>query len=77
MIADCAVSGKRGYATRREAKTARQQLPTKFKRLRVYRCGDCGSFHLGHLPLVVLTGAVPRGVYYDAVRERAHGKPDA
>lgn len=64
----CETSGKRGYWSRGDAKTARSRQ--RFEGLHIYRCADCGRFHLGHLPLLVTSGVVTRGDYYDAVRER-------
>lgn len=64
----CEVSGKRGYQSKRDARIARSQQ--KFAGLHIYRCPDCGAFHLGHLPLLVTSGVVARGDYYEQVRER-------
>lgn len=47
--------GKQRYFSFREAAAALQRLlavgrehPARLKRLRVYRCRQCGAYHLGH-----------------------------
>ncbi len=45
-------TGKIQYATRAAAKAARRALNWRGrgdKTLECYRCGDCGSYHLGRL----------------------------
>lgn len=71
QYAVCEGTGKRGYRSKKDARVARQRHPKDG--LHVYRCDGCGHFHLGHLPLLVRSGVVSRGGYYEAVRERAAG----
>lgn len=43
----CPTTGKRGYADRRAAKSARRDTD---KGMRIYLCDDCDRFHIGHVP---------------------------
>jgi hypothetical protein len=38
------------HYTLREAKSARAEMAQKGKKLRIYRCGVCDHYHLGHRP---------------------------
>lgn len=54
-------SGKRAYESRNDAKkVAGQKRRRGQARMSVYLCAECGKFHIGHLPLPVLRGDVPR-----------------
>lgn len=54
----CTLTGKRVYATRRLARTARARICTG--PLSIYRCDACEGFHLGHLPRAVVAGVQER-----------------
>jgi predicted RNA-binding Zn-ribbon protein involved in translation (DUF1610 family) len=43
-------TGKRGYEHRRDARAHRDQLRQQRERVNIYRCPQCGLFHVGHLP---------------------------
>lgn len=40
--------GKMKYVTRDEARVARRRVRGRFGTMRVYRCGWCDYYHLGH-----------------------------
>lgn len=64
---DCP-SGKVQFATRKQARRG-----AKFRavRLAAYRCGDCGWWHLGHLPERVRNGEVDKDAWLRAKGNRA------
>lgn len=52
----CPSTGKRGYATRGDARTAARQT-VKGAELDTYQCrAGCGRWHVGHLPRDVAEG---------------------
>jgi len=54
-------SGKRSYETRAAAKQAHRGNPRKKRlQLSVYECPQCGFYHLGTLPKVVVEGTKTR-----------------
>ena len=60
-------TGKRGYATKAEArKVARRRRKEGDERLMApYVCQECSHIHLGHLPKVIKQGEITRREYYD------------
>ena len=56
-VGTCPTCGKRCYGSKDEAKKAARQIHPA-SRLNVYRCGT--YWHLGHLPLAVVHGDLPR-----------------
>lgn len=56
----CTHTGKRGYASRKDARRARRELPKTTGHLTTYRCSVCERWHLGHPPAQVKTGEVAR-----------------
>jgi hypothetical protein len=59
----CETSGKRGYRSKADARVARSRQ-RGYAGLRVYRCSGCGGWHLGHLAVEVIEGAVSRAERY-------------
>lgn len=57
-------TGKRAHATRESAKAQRTRMAKVSGRMDIYRCDECGMFHLGHLPRAVREGKVSRNEYY-------------
>lgn len=51
----CGATGKRIYATRKQARRARAQL-IRGHELNVYRCDGCTGYHVGHMPAEVRRG---------------------
>lgn len=49
-------TGKRGYASRKDAKTARRISPQDGGKLNAYHCTECDYWHLGRLPSHVTRG---------------------
>lgn len=70
QFAVCEATGKRGYFSKRDARTARARHH-QASSLSVFRCDACGHVHLGHLPLGVRVGMISRSAYKDAARARA------
>lgn len=68
-FAVCEATGKRGYYSKRDARTARARHPAS--KLSLYRCEACGNFHIGHLAPNVCVGIISRKAFADAVAERA------
>lgn len=58
--------GKWGYHTRADAKKALRRHRGKGfdRRVRPYKCPDCGFFHLGHMPGVVRAGMATADEFY-------------
>lgn len=54
-------SGKREHPDRRSAKAHARRMSGH---LRPYECGECGTWHVGHLPLAVIRGRSSAGQYY-------------
>lgn len=55
-------TGKVGFSTRKQARSARRKVPTGDP-LGVYRCPECTRFHLGHRPQQVRNGVVGKDVW--------------
>lgn len=56
---------KRGYQTRAAAKrAARHMRKLGDELMSAYRCGECGVFHIGHLPRAVKRGEAGRADIY-------------
>ena len=57
---DCPTCGKMRYASKHDAKTAIRRLPSRDGKLRAYRCGPDGPWHIGHTPAALLRGDITR-----------------
>ena len=69
--ADC----KWKFETRADAKRARRAIYGKRQQhkggpLSIYRCDDCGFYHLGHMPQRVRNGEIDRRDWQEAIRVR-------
>lgn len=51
--------GKVRFFTRRDARKARALMHPR-KHLQAYICDQCGYFHLGTVPSIVLRGVLPK-----------------
>lgn len=58
----CQTTGKRQYRTKRHARRARNQTPNTRDggAMGIYRCDDCGYYHLGHKPRDVARGTLSK-----------------
>lgn len=65
----CATTGKRGYETRKLARTARRQArPTN--EMNIYTCHACGLYHVGHMPDEVRRGELDKDTWQERIRTR-------
>ena len=55
-------TGKRSRLTKISAKQHAKNMPGE--RMREYRCEECDSWHVGHLPRAVVQGQVTASEYY-------------
>jgi hypothetical protein len=59
-------SGKRAHMSRRSAKGHALGLRKSGQHLRPYQCGECGYWHVGHLPARVIAGLISATQHYAA-----------
>lgn len=63
------ICGKRAYLTKRDARQATRRIRGRRGRLAAYRCDhDDRYWHVGHQPVLVTRGEVPRGQWVSKPR---------